>query len=47
MTQKPLMWVEVGAHAVHKRSKRYGVLWAGAGVAWRSCVSYCVVFKAI
>jgi hypothetical protein len=36
MTQKPLLWVEVGAHAVRKRSECAGVVWAGAGVAWRS-----------
>jgi hypothetical protein len=34
MTQKPLLWVEVGAHAVRKRSECAGVVWAGAGVAW-------------
>jgi hypothetical protein len=33
-----LLWVEVGAHAVHKRSECTGVVWAGAGVAWRLCV---------
>jgi hypothetical protein len=38
MTQKPLLWVEVGAHAVRKRSGCAGVVWAGAGVAWRLCV---------
>jgi hypothetical protein len=38
MTQKPLLWVEVGAHAVRKRSECAGVVWAGAGVAWRLCV---------
>ena len=32
MTQKPLLWVEVGAHAVRKRSECAGVVWAGAGV---------------
>jgi hypothetical protein len=37
MTQKPLLWVEVGAHAVHKKSEYSGV-WAGAGVARRLCV---------
>ena len=31
MTQKPLLWVEVGVHAVHKRSGCAGVVWAGAG----------------
>jgi hypothetical protein len=31
MTQKPLLWVEVGAHAVCKRSECAGVVWAGAG----------------
>ena len=35
MAQQPLVWVEVGAHAVHNRSKCGGVGWAGAGVAWR------------
>jgi hypothetical protein len=34
-TQKPLLWVEVGAHAVRKRSECAGVVWAGAGVVWR------------
>jgi hypothetical protein len=38
MTQKSLLWVEVGAHAVRKRSECAGVVWAGAGVAWRLCV---------
>jgi hypothetical protein len=38
MTQRPLLWVEVGAHAVRKRSGCAGVVWAGAGVAWRMCV---------
>jgi hypothetical protein len=38
MTQKPLLWVEVGAHAVRKRSECAGVVWEGAGVAWRLCV---------
>jgi hypothetical protein len=38
MIQKPLLWVEVGAHAVRKRSECAGVVWAGAGVAWRLCV---------
>jgi hypothetical protein len=33
MAQKPLLWVEVGAHAVRNRSKCGGVGWAGAGVA--------------
>jgi hypothetical protein len=35
MAQKPLLWVEVGAHAVRNRSKCGGVVWAGVGVAWR------------
>jgi hypothetical protein len=36
MTQKHLLWIEeVGAHAVRKRSECAGVIWAGAGVAWR------------
>jgi hypothetical protein len=34
-----LLWVEVGAHAVRNRSKCGGVGWAGAGVAWRLCVT--------
>jgi hypothetical protein len=38
MTQKPVLWVEVGAHAVRKRSECAGVVWAGAGVAWGLCV---------
>jgi hypothetical protein len=29
MTQKPLLWVEVGAHAVRKRSECSGVVSAG------------------
>jgi hypothetical protein len=29
MTQKPLQWVEVGAHAVRKRSEFAGVVWTG------------------
>jgi hypothetical protein len=33
MTQKPLLWVEVGAHAVRKRSECAGVVRAGAGAA--------------
>jgi hypothetical protein len=33
MTQKPLLWVEVGAHAVRNRSKFGGVGWAGADIA--------------
>ena len=28
VTQKPLLWVEVGAHAVRKRSECAGVVWA-------------------
>ena len=44
MAQKPLLWVEVGAHAVRNRSKCGGVGWAGAGVAWR--LGVCVVFEA-
>jgi len=43
MAQKPLIWVEAGAHAVRNRPKCGGVVWAGAGVAWRLCV--CVVFE--
>jgi hypothetical protein len=38
MAQKPLLWVEVGALAVRKRSECAGVVWTGAGVAWRLCV---------
>jgi hypothetical protein len=38
MTQKLLLWVKAGAHAVRKRSECGGVGWAGAGVAWRLCV---------
>jgi hypothetical protein len=30
MAQKPLLWVEVGAHAVRNRSKCGGVGWAVA-----------------
>ena len=44
MAQKPLLWVEVGAHAVRNRAKCGGVGWAGAGVAWR--LGVCVVFGA-
>jgi len=33
MTQKPLLWLEVGAHAVRKRSECAGMVWAGTGVA--------------
>jgi hypothetical protein len=44
MAQKPLLWVEVGAHAVRNRPKCGGVGWAGAGVAWR--LGVCVVFEA-
>jgi hypothetical protein len=44
MAQKPLLWVEVGAHAVRNRSKCGGVGWEGAGVAWR--LGVCVVFEA-
>jgi hypothetical protein len=48
MAQKPLLWVEVGAHAVRSRSKFGGVGWAGAGVAWRLGVcGVCVVFEAL
>jgi hypothetical protein len=32
MTQNPLLWVEVGAYAVRKKSGCAGVVWAGAGV---------------
>jgi hypothetical protein len=34
----------VGAHAVRNRSKCGGVVWAGAGAAWR--LGVCVVFEA-
>jgi len=44
MAQKPLLWVEAGAHAVRNRSKCGGVEWAGVGVAWR--LGVCVVFGA-
>ena len=44
MAQKPLLWVEVGAHVVRNRSKCGGVVWAGAGVAWHLGVY--VVFEA-
>ena len=37
-TQKPLPWVEVGAHAMRKRSECGGIVWVSAGVAWRLCV---------
>jgi hypothetical protein len=43
--QKPLLWVEVGAHAVPNRSKFGEVGWTGAGVAWR--LGVCVVFDAL
>ena len=45
MAQKPLLWVEAGAHAVRKRSEYSGVVWVGAGVAWRLYVC-CLVFEA-
>jgi hypothetical protein len=35
MAQIPLLWVEVGAHAVRNKSKCGGVGWVGVGVAWR------------
>jgi hypothetical protein len=38
--QKPLLWIEVGAHTVRKKSWRDEVVWAGAVVAWRLCF-YC------
>jgi hypothetical protein len=44
IAQKPLVWVEVGAHAVRNRSKCGGVMWAGAGVACR--LGVCFVFEA-
>ena len=37
MTQKPLLWVEVGARAVRERSKRGGGCGQSANVAWRLC----------
>jgi hypothetical protein len=45
MAQKPLLWVKVGAHAVRNRSKCGGVVWAGAGEAWR--LGVCVVFEVL
>jgi len=42
MTHKPLLWVEVGAHAVRKRSECDGVVWGQARVSRGVCV--CVVF---
>ena len=46
MAQKPLLWVEAGAHAVRKkrRSECNGGIWVGEGVAWHLRV--CVVFEA-
>jgi hypothetical protein len=32
--QKPLLWVEVGALAVRKRSECAGVVWAAAFFVW-------------
>jgi hypothetical protein len=32
VAQKSLLWEEVGAHAVRKRPKCVGVVWAGAGL---------------
>ena len=29
MAEKPLLWVEVGAHAVRKKPGRNGVVWSG------------------
>ena len=37
MTQKPLLWVEVGARAVRERSKCGGGCGQSANVAWRLC----------
>jgi hypothetical protein len=37
MTQKPLLWVEVGAHAVSKKTERDGAVWAGASAVWSLC----------
>ena len=45
MTQKQWPWVEAGAHAVRKRPGREGVVWAGAGVAWRLCVCHVLFLK--
>jgi hypothetical protein len=35
MTQKPLLWIEVGAHAVRKTSECAWVVWAGASSSAR------------
>ena len=29
MAERPLLWVEVGAHAVRKKPGRNGVVWSG------------------
>ena len=29
MAEKPLLWIEVGAHAVRKKPGRNGVVWSG------------------
>jgi hypothetical protein len=42
MTQKPFLWVEVGAHVVRKRPECAGVVWAGA-VSRGACVCVCVL----
>ena len=46
MTQKLLVWVEVGAHAVRNMSKCCGMVRAGADVAWRLgvCVEGCIEY---
>jgi hypothetical protein len=44
MAQKPLLWVEAGAHAVRNGSKCGGVGCVGAGAAWR--LGVCVAFEA-
>jgi hypothetical protein len=46
ITQKPLLWKEVGAHAVRKRAECTGVVWAGAGVALSRGACVCVAFEA-
>jgi hypothetical protein len=38
MTQKPLLWVEVGAHAVRKRSECPGVWCGQVRVSRGACV---------
>jgi hypothetical protein len=42
--QKPLLWVEVGARAVRKRSEYSGVVWAGAiSYPWRATFRGCIM----